>query len=151
MFRGFYTLSLDSKGRLSVPTKVREQFAEQEQQEFILTLDVENNLLLYTLSEWEITEKKLIKLSSLHKTSRMIKRRLMAYSTDVSIDNAGRLLIPSELRQKTQIDKKVVFIGMGNKFEIWAQERWDEVTEEDTQALLEQGVDLEGELELLSL
>ncbi|WP_233120087.1 hypothetical protein [Rappaport israeli] len=40
---------------------------------------------------------------------------------------------------------------MGNKFEIWAQERWDKVTEEDTQALLEQGVDLEGELELLSL
>ncbi len=151
MFRGFYTISLDSKGRLSVPAKVRELFNKEEDKQFILTLDVEMNLLLYTLDEWEKAEAKLIKLPSINKKARTLKRRFLSHSTEVELDSTGRLLIPSSLRSKAGINKKVVFIGMGNKFEIWGEERWDEITEQDTQDLLSDDFDLGEELESLSL
>ena len=74
MFRGIYHISLDTKGRLSVPAKVRAQFEEESDGVLILTAELENQLLLYTLPQWQEVEEKLVKLPSFDPQIRRLKR-----------------------------------------------------------------------------
>lgn len=151
MFRDIFTVTLDSKGRLSVPVKIRKKLEELEVQQLIITADIDENLLLYTLDEWEKAEAKLVKLSSINEYTRGIKRIFLGNSSELEIDSTGRLLIPPALRKRVGLSKKVMLVGMGNKFEIWAEDTWEKVTKRDAECLLNQGFDLSDELGKLSL
>ena len=147
MFRGIYHISLDTKGRLSVPAKVRAQFEEESDGVLILTAELENQLLLYTLPEWQKVEEKLVKLPSFDPQIRRLKRLYMGNAAECELDSTGRILIPPPLRQRAGLDKS----GMGNKFELWSQEAWDAINAEDAEALRADGLDLNGALESLAI
>ena len=151
MFRGIYHITLDTKGRLSVPAKVRAQFEAESADGLILIAELEGQLLLYTLPEWEKVEEKLVKLPSFDPQIRRLKRLYMGNAAECELDSTGRILIPPPLRQRAGLDKKVVLSGMGNKFELWAQEAWGAINAQDADELRADGLDLTGALETLAL
>jgi len=125
MFRGVNALTLDSKGRLAVPSRYRDQLAEQCGGRLVVTVDPDHCLLLYPLPAWEEIERKLVKLPSFNAQARRLQRLLVGHATECELDAAGRILLPTLLREFAQMDKDVVLIGQGNKFEIWSAAAWD--------------------------
>ncbi len=151
MFRGVSALNLDGKGRMAIPARHRGRLADCDEGQLILTVD--NNspcLLLYPLAEWEEIERKLIKLPSLDKQARRLQRLLIGYATECDMDGAGRILVPSPLRSFARLEKRVVMIGQGNKFEIWNEQTWQTSCDE---WISENDIDepLSSDLESLSL
>ena len=128
MFRGVAHLALDSKGRLAIPAKHREALAAREAGHLVLTADPGHCLLLYPLSEWEPIERRLMSLSSFDEQLRRLQRLLVGHADDVMLDAAGRILVPPALRQYATLDKRVILVGQGNKFELWDEAKWLERT-----------------------
>lgn len=126
MFRGINVITMDSKGRLAVPTRYREALTLTDSSSpLVVTIDTEETcLLLYKSSEWQIIEDKLQTLPSFNPVARRIQRLLIGHATDVELDSNGRILLPPLLREYAHLDKRVVFIGQGNKFEIWDETLW---------------------------
>ncbi len=109
-----------------MPAKYRERLADQCEGELVVTVDFDHCLLLYPLPEWELIEAKLVKLPTLNKQARRLQRLLIGHATEVELDSSGRILIPTPLREYAELDKEVVLIGQGNKFEIWNEKFWNE-------------------------
>lgn len=151
MFRGIHQITLDAKGRLSIPAKLRAFFEEESDNKLVMTADIEKNLMIYTLPQWEAVEAKLTKLPSLDKKARQVKRLFMGYASELELDSTGRVLIPVMLREYAGLDKKVTLVGMGNKFELWSAERWESQLAADIDDLLDDGVDLDEALGGLSI
>lgn len=127
MFRGVAELNLDAKGRMTMPTRYRERLNERCAGRMIVTIDTDERcLLLYPLPEWENIERKLDALPSFNAQARRVQRLLMGHATDTDMDNNGRLLLPPPLRQYAGLDKHVVLIGQGKKFELWDAAVWNE-------------------------
>lgn len=150
MFRGVNTIALDAKGRMAMPTRYRERLMGRCDGQMVVTVDRDHCLLLYTLPDWEEIERKLVRLPSLNKQARRLQRLLIGHATEVELDANGRILLPSPLRGFASMDKQVVLIGQGNKFELWDETIWNErreswLNEEDNDD------DLPAELESLSL
>lgn len=141
MIIGSYAISLDGKGRLSIPTKLRPFFAQESENTLVITKDLEKNLLVYTLDEWERVVPQLTRLSSLNERTRRIKRRYLGSAQECAIDASGRVLIPPVLREYAGLDKKTMLVSMGNKFELWDKARWDAVEEEDSIMIANEGFD----------
>ncbi|MGK3394584.1 division/cell wall cluster transcriptional repressor MraZ, partial [Escherichia coli] len=111
MFRGATLVNLDSKGRLSVPTRYREQLLENAAGQMVCTIDIHHPcLLLYPLPEWEIIEQKLSRLSSMNPVERRVQRLLLGHASECQMDGAGRLLIAPVLRQHAGLTKEVMLI-----------------------------------------
>ncbi len=125
MFKGFSTISIDAKGRLAIPARHRDQLSTEEFSALVLTLNPWDRCLwLYPSSEWEVIEDKLQGLSDFDRESRRTKQIIRGYATDCSLDGQGRVLLPNELRKFALLDKRVAFLGQGNKFEIWDDDIW---------------------------
>ncbi len=125
MYRGVSTINLDAKGRMAIPTKYREALVRQSDSQMVVTVDRDSCLLLYPLPEWEDIERKLVRLPSFNKQARSLQRLLIGHATECELDSAGRILLPPMLREFAGLDKAVVLIGQGNKFEIWAEDKWN--------------------------
>jgi MraZ protein len=152
MFRGVNTLNLDSKGRLAIPTRYREMLARHCNGQMVVTVDRDHCLLLYPLPDWEEIERKLTKLPSFNKQARRLQRLLVGHATECELDGSGRILLPPPLREFATLNKSVVMIGQGNKFEIWNEEAWNTRRAEWlTQEEAQQDGDLSAGLESLSL
>ena len=135
MFRGATLVNLDSKGRLSVPTRYREQLLENAAGQMVCTIDLHQPcLLLYTLPEWEIIEKKLARLSSMNPNERRVQRLLLGHASECQMDNAGRLLLANTLRQHASLTKEVMLVGQFNKFELWDEQTWYQQVKDDIDA-----------------
>ena len=124
MFRGPTPLALDGKGRLAIPTKYREMLMQRCGGRLVVTLDPSNCLLLYPFPDWEPIEARINALPSFNPVSRMMQRILVGSASDVEMDASGRILLPSLLRERTRLEKGVVLVGQGNKFEIWSAADW---------------------------
>lgn len=125
MFRGVSNLTLDAKGRLSLPARHRERLSEPGQGTVILTLNpLDRCLWLYPLPEWELVEAKLMELSDFDTRSRRIKQLLRGHATECEVDSHGRILLPPSLREFAGVAREVVLLGQGNKFEIWDATEW---------------------------
>lgn len=125
MFRGCHTVSVDSKGRLAVPSRYRASLDVQAENQMVVTMNpLDRCLWLYPLPEWEIIEAKLADLSDFDKQSRRTKQMMRGYATDCQLDSQGRILIPKELRQYATIQKQAMVFGQGNKFELWDEATW---------------------------
>jgi MraZ protein len=118
MFLGEYAHALDSKNRMFVPAKYREELGET----FIITKSVDKCLTVYTAEEWEKLKAKLDAMPAAK--SRRIKRFIFANAEDVQCDSQGRVLISAQLRAYAGIEKNAVIIGVGSYLEIWAEEEW---------------------------
>ncbi len=127
MFRGINALTIDGKGRLAMPTRYRDALVDPQQSNLVVTIDTEETcLLLYPAAEWQVIENNLQKLPSFNPAARRIQRLLIGHATDVELDSNGRILLPTLLREHARLDKKVVMIGQGNKFELWDDSVWQE-------------------------
>lgn len=129
MFRGVTTLSLDSKGRLMVPARYRDDLVGSGEARVVITADPSKCLLMFPLIEWEPIEKKLNSLSSFNAQTRSLQRLLVGNAADIELDSSGRVLLPAMLREFAGLDKSVVLVGQGAKFELWNEARWQEQME----------------------
>ena len=114
----------------------------------MLTADADGCLLVYPQPEWQPIREKLLKLSALNPKIRALQRRLIGYAEDVVMDGAGRVLIAPALRGYAVLDKRVMLVGQGNKFELWDEAKWQAQQEA---ALSFMDGDLPPELEGFSL
>jgi MraZ protein len=117
MFQGAAQLNLDNKGRLAIPGRSCAG-------NLVLTADADGCLLVYPQPEWQPIREKLLKLSALNPKIRALQRRLIGYAEDVVMDGAGRVLISPTLRSYASLEKHVLLVGQGNKFELWDEVKW---------------------------
>ena len=151
MFRGANKVTLDSKGRLAMPTRYRERIVERSNGRLIATVDRQDRcLLIYPLPEWEEIELKLRRLPTLNPVSRRLQRLMIGHATDLELDGNGRILIPPSLREYAQLSRAAMLIGQGNRFELWDEAHWNENREAWLQAD-ESAEELPPELASLSL
>lgn len=126
MFRGITPINMDAKGRMAMPARYRDSIAACCDNKLMATIDAaEKCLLLYPMPEWEVIEEKLVALPSLNADVRRLQRLLLGYATEMELDGNGRLLVPSALRNYAEMDKKIVLLGQGKKFEIWSEDHWN--------------------------
>ena len=152
MFRGATLVNLDSKGRLSVPTRYRDRLLESASGQMVCTIDINHAcLLLYPLPEWEIIEQKLSRLSSMNPQERRVQRLLLGHASECQMDNSGRLLIAPVLRQHAGLTKEVMLVGQFNKFELWDETTWYQQVKEDIDAEQSDSATLSERLQDLSL
>ncbi len=126
MFRGGNTVNLDAKGRLALPTRYRGPLDDRCQGQVVLTVHDDRCLLLYPQPDWDEIERKLVRLPNQNKRTRTLQRMLLGHATELEIDKSGRILIPPRLREFASLEKRVVLAGLGNKFEIWNEEAWEQ-------------------------
>ncbi|HGJ5884706.1 division/cell wall cluster transcriptional repressor MraZ [Arsenophonus sp.] len=152
MFRGATLVNLDSKGRLTVPTRYRGMLNEESEGQMVFTIDLHQPcLLLYTLPEWEIIEKKLSQLSTMNPAERRVQRLLLGHASECQMDSAGRLLLASTLRQHAGLKKAVMLVGQINKFELWDEQTWYQQVQTDIEAQHTTNEPLSTRLQDLSL
>jgi len=152
VFRGFGMVSIDSKGRLAIPSRFRQQLVEVNAARLVLTLNpLDRCLWLYLQLDWEQVESKLMELSDFDKESRRTKQMVCGYASDCQLDSQGRILLPMELREYALLQKQVVVLGQGNKFEIWDQARWEQQRDEWLSYVDEADGESSEALKLLSL
>ena len=125
MFRGINVVNLDVKGRLAIPARYRSPLAKECGGQLVVTIDTEQRcLLLYPLPEWENIEQKVNMLPSFNAAARRIQRLLIGHASEIEMDNSGRILLPPLLREYAGLDKEVMLVGQGKKFEIWSEGGW---------------------------
>ncbi|MFQ5354563.1 MAG: division/cell wall cluster transcriptional repressor MraZ [Thermodesulfobacteriota bacterium] len=124
MFRGRFEHTIDLKGRLSIPSRLRETLNERYDSRLVITT-YDGCLVAYPLLEWDKLESRIAELPEFKKDTRAFLRFFYSSATDCSIDRLGRILIPQALRDYAGFDKEVVLIGAFRQIEIWAKEAWD--------------------------
>ena len=121
---GQYQHSIDAKGRLFIPAKLREELGET----FYVTMGMDGCLSVYSDVSWaKFTEK----FESLPYTKTKSMRALFANAAKCEPDSQGRILIPAKLRAYAALEKDVVVIGVSNRAEIWNAQRWQAVEDEE--------------------
>ncbi|WP_409525282.1 division/cell wall cluster transcriptional repressor MraZ [Nitrincola sp. MINF-07-Sa-05] len=131
MFRGVNPINLDAKGRMAMPSRYRESIAAYCAGQMVATIDAQSRcLLLYPLPDWEEIQAKIDALPSFNAAAVRLKRLLIGHASDIELDGSGRLLLPSTLREYADLDKRVVLLGQGRKFEIWSEELWNQTRDD---------------------
>lgn len=133
MLIGEYIHSLDSKGRLIMPAKLREDMGEK----FIITTGLDGCLFGFSMPEWKKFEDKLKTLPITNKNARNFVRFFLSGATECELDKQGRFLIASKLRAVAALDKDVAIIGAGTRIEIWNKEKWEEHNSEENLSIEE--------------
>ena len=124
MFQGATELTVDAKARLTIPTRHRDALVAGGG--LVLTAHPDGCLLLYPRLTWEPLAAKLQALPSFNKQAREWQRLLIGHAETVELDGAGRILISPTLRKLARLEKQAMFVGQGNRFEIWDLQRWEE-------------------------
>lgn len=144
MFFGETAINLDAKGRLAIPIRYRETLAEQCENRMVLTYSAFDSGSLWLQSEqtWERVRDEVMALPNFNASHRSLQRRLVGSATAVEPDGNGRILLPPSLRQVAGLEKRVIMLGMGSRFEIWDEDtlnakRAEEVANLDEQASAE--------------
>ncbi|MEW6088234.1 MAG: division/cell wall cluster transcriptional repressor MraZ [bacterium] len=126
MFTGEYHFTLDEKGRLSIPAKMR----QKRKGIFTVTRGLEKCLFVFTPDEWKKWEKKISATPTTQKDARSFVRFLLSGATECEVNEQGRINLPVTLRQYAGINRDVVVIGVGNRIEIWSKENWEKYLSE---------------------
>lgn len=122
MLMGEYQHTIDTKGRVIMPAKFREELGEM----FIVTKGLDECLFVYSRAEWAILENKLKQLPLAKPEARAFVRFFFAGAAELECDKQGRALVPQTLREYARLDKDVVVIGVSNRIEIWDKDNWNE-------------------------
>ncbi|MDO4343430.1 MAG: division/cell wall cluster transcriptional repressor MraZ [Eubacteriales bacterium] len=139
MFMGEYNHAIDTKGRLIIPSKFRDELGE----EFVVTKGLDGCLFVFSNDAWREFEEKLRTLPLMNKSARQFARFFVAGATPCELDKQGRILLPATLREFAGLEKDVVLTGMLNRIEIWSKEKWSENNSwDDMDAIAEQMTDI---------
>ncbi|MDQ2075078.1 division/cell wall cluster transcriptional repressor MraZ [Marinimicrobium sp. ABcell2] len=136
MFTGSHSINMDPKGRMAIPTRIRDALLASCNGRLVLTAHPEERcLLVYPEPQWQEILPQLQALPGMRKASRRIQRLLIGYACPLELDGNGRILVPPTLRSYAGMDKKLMLVGLGNKLELWSEDSWsallDEPGEED--------------------
>lgn len=138
MLMGEYHHTIDDKGRLIIPSKFRDDLGDT----FVVTRGLENCLFVFSSSEWNKFTKNLNTLPFTRKNARNFSRFLLSGATVTEFDRQGRINITSPLISYADLKKECVIIGVGDRLEIWAREKWDEFYETNKDAMSDIAEDL---------
>lgn len=139
MFMGEYNHTIDTKGRLIIPSKFREVLGD----EFVVTKGLDGCLFVYPNTEWKTFEEKLKVLPITNKNARQFSRFFLAGASTCELDKQGRILLPMVLREFAGLEKEVVLVGVLSRIEIWNKSKWDESnTFDDMEEIAEHMQDL---------
>ncbi len=127
MFMSQYNHTVDTKGRLIIPSKFREMLGD----EFVVTKGMDGCLFVYANDDWKVFEEKLTSLPITNKDARKFARFFLAGAAPVEVDKQGRILLPSHLRDFAELFKDVVLVGVGSRIEIWNKDKWEENNVDD--------------------
>lgn len=127
VFIGEHFHTIDTKGRMIVPSKFRDDLGET----FIVTKGLDNCLFVYPQNEWKSFEEKLKSLPLTSRDARAFVRLFFSGATECSLDKQGRINIPVNLRHHAKIDKEVVTIGVSTRVEIWSKDQWEKYNDMD--------------------
>ena len=127
MFIGEHQHSLDEKGRLIIPSKFRDDLGY----DFVMTKGLDNCLFVYPKKEWVVIEEKLKGLPLTNKDARAFIRFFFAGASECILDKQGRVLIPSNLREHSRLEKDAVVIGVSTRIEIWSKSEWESYNNDD--------------------
>ncbi|MFA5004765.1 MAG: division/cell wall cluster transcriptional repressor MraZ [Candidatus Omnitrophota bacterium] len=134
MFYGEYEHSIDRKGRLILPAKFREAAKSQFIEKFFVTRGLDKCLFMFPEEEWRSQENKFKSMSFTKQQSRTFNRMLFSGAIDVQADKQGRVLLPQYLKDFAAIKRDVVIVGVSNRIEIWAKDKWLEFAENSRQS-----------------
>jgi MraZ protein len=138
MFRGQYSHAIDAKGRVALPSRFRESMGSDGEVRLVLTPSIsDGSIHVFPLKTWEELEAKVAKLPQFDQQVIMLRRRYVSAAVDCELDSQGRVLVPPQMREHAGILKEVVWAGVLEKIELWAQERWTKATEMSPQDLAE--------------
>lgn len=120
MFVGEFSHNIDSKGRIIMPVKFREQLGEH----FMITKGLDGCLFVYPMEEWDKVAENLSKLPSNQKNARFLQRTFLSGASEAEPDKQGKVLITQPHREYAQLKKEVIIIGVSKRVEIWDAELW---------------------------
>ena len=126
MFIGEFNYKIDSKKRLAVPAKFRDDLDGK----VVVTRGLDGCLFLYTLEEWEKLAEKISSLPLSQSNARSFARVMLAGAMELEIDSSGRILLPDYLKEYADLEKEVTIAGVYNRMEIWSKEKWEEYKSE---------------------
>ncbi|ANZ58002.1 cell division/cell wall cluster transcriptional repressor MraZ [Fructilactobacillus lindneri] len=126
MFMGEYRHNIDSKGRLIIPAKFREQLGNR----FIVTRGLDGCLFGYTESEWQKVQDEVNKLPFNKRDARTFARLFFSAATECEIDKQGRINLPDPLIKYAKLTKNCVLTGVSKRFEIWDAKKWDDYNDQ---------------------
>ena len=122
MFIGEYNHTIDEKGRMAIPSKMRKEIGSGA----VVTRGIDNCLWLFPKKEWQTLAEKLSSLPLSDANSRAFSRLMLAGAMEVEFDSQGRALLPSYLREFAGLKKQAVVAGLYNRLEIWDEGKWSE-------------------------
>ena len=125
MFYGEYSHALDKKGRVIIPAKFREVVKEHYAEKFFLTRGLDGCLFVFTEESWKSQERKFREMPFTQTESRQFNRLYFSGACETVCDKQGRILIPDYLKKHAEIKEDVVMIGVSDRIEIWAKEKWE--------------------------
>lgn len=135
LFRGITSINLDTKGRMAIPMRYRDDLQVHCKNQLVVTIDTDERcLLLYPLPDWEKIEAQIEALPSFNPVTRRIQRLLIGHATETELDAQGRIMLPPLLREYAVLDKQIVLVGQGKKFEVWSDASWQSRRDEWLQA-----------------
>lgn len=127
---------MDAKGRFALPARQRERLHALCGGQLVATIDVHSDCLrMYPLPAWEQLEKTLQALPSINPAVRAMQRLILGYASELEFDASGRVLLPQSLRSHAALEKKLVLVGMGDKFELWSEDNWSSECDVSKQAV----------------
>lgn len=128
MFQGSSALTLDAKGRISIPTRHRDALISQVEGRLTLTRHPDGCLLVYPRSVWE---QRRAQIAAFPMGARPLQRLLLGNAQDVDMDGSGRILVAPELRTAAGLTRDTMLLGMGSHFELWDAAEWSRREAED--------------------
>ena len=137
---GEYNHTIDTKGRMIIPAKIREQLGDL----CIVTKGLDDCLAIYTLEAWKKISDALQSQSSTKASVRALKRFVFGSAAELEYDKQGRVLIPVPLREYASLDKQAVIVGAGDHVEIWSREKYDYYDDQVAESMEELVEGLEG-------
>jgi MraZ protein len=142
VFYGEYEHSLDEKGRLTIPSRVREAMKQGGVTGFMVTRGLDECLFLFPLQQWQTYVEKLGSLPLEKGNARRFTRMFYSGASECSPDRQGRVFIPPNLREHAHIEKDVVIIGVQNRLELWDKARWEAFSTESKESYEETAEEL---------
>ncbi len=137
MYFGETAINLDAKGRLAIPMRYRDSILEAHGGKLVLTYSAFDSgaLYLYPEQEWERVRDEVMSLSTFNPGHRSLQRKLVGSASAVEPDTNGRIQLPQTLRQVAGLEKRVVLLGMGDRFEIWNETALNQKRVEEERSL----------------
>ena len=118
-FKGSYEYSVDKKGRINIPSRLRKYVSAEANDTFVVTRGYERCLFVYPLDEWNRLEQSIRQLSATDPRHRFFMRTLLERATETQLDGQSRVTIPRELLQFAGIENEVLILGVLEHIEVW--------------------------------